>query len=411
MSRFDSRLRQVLLQSPPRQPRPPNRIFPQPLKVGLLGPFSGLLTFSSEHFRAAPSDVEIHLFDVAHEGMRAEFLEPIVAGYVGFDERDAHELVANAVNDANLDLLLVIGLGARPQELISLIDTPCIGYLCTGTDILHHNGIDFHVFCQPQADYFLRDDRLFCAMSRSFFGNERVYEGALVLDASGLNGSEGRAWRDREPLIAFHGSLYKLAAREFIETMCRLVADNDDVEFVYMGPAGGDELSRIEVATRRFGVASRFHYLGSYSRVRTGSESFAGQAGWQRMCQVLSRARLAPDPWPVGGSSSRMEAYMLGTPTAHMRVRFDSECWGRRQHALVELPLLLVPEASVTTISAYIDLCNRCLRDEPFAQDLVAQQLAVAAAAVDGRAYWQQILRLYRRWREDVGLDRAREHS
>src|SRR5207249_546271 len=115
-------------------------------------------------------------------------------------------------------------------------------------------------------------------------------------------------------------------------------------------------------------------YEGSFSGLR-GSDGHIDDPGWKRLVSLLGRARLSPDPWPVGGGSSRVESYLLGTPCVHMGVRFDPASWGRPQYSECEVPALLIPSGTAYSWDEYRSLCKKCLYDKAFADALVAEQM------------------------------------
>ncbi len=410
LSRFRSRLQRAVAGATATPPRPPSPVDGQRLRIGLVGHFSGLLTFSREHFMQAPDDVEIAVFDLEYEGRRAEYLAGAIARYVpldapqgkGYERRLAR--AAAEIDAADLDLLLIVLAKQTAYDLLDRVATPCIGYVCTGSEPLHHERVGFHVFCQPEADYFMRDGRLFCGTSRAWFGDPRAYEGFLVYDRRGIDlEAPTTAWAERDQLVFVHGSMYKVASPPFLDIVMGLLREDRGLELALIGKDGGGALDVIFSQARRYGVGGRVHHEGNFSPVRGGPRGEFLDPGWENALGFLRRARLAPDPWPIGGASSRVEAYALGAPTVHMRLRVDQPSWGRPQHALVDLPALLVAEGSATTIPEYRDLCRRCLYDEPFAERLVAAQLEVARRATDGAAYWRQIVELYGRWLSEHG--------
>jgi hypothetical protein len=375
------------------------------LHVGCVGAFSGLLTMAREHFQEAPPDLEITVFDLAYRAHRADYLEGAVAAYHAFEQgpgRPGH--VARAVNGADLDLLFVVR-GPELPELLDRVETPCIVDLCTGSDLLHHPKIDFHVYPQPEADYFVRDGRIFCGTSRARFGDERVIQAPFLYDRRGIDPDARVPWSTREPLILFHGSLYKAASAPFLDTIYGLMEEDAELELVLMGRDDGRALDSIRAQAARVGLGGRVEYAGSFSPRRAAGGSVA-EEGWSRLRGYLDRARLAPDPWPLGGAAARVEAFAAGVPSVHLAVRFDRASWGRRQHSVAEVEALRVPDATAADPDEYRRLCARCLYDESFAERIAGEQAAVCARVTDARAYWDRLVASYRRWARDRGGDR-----
>ncbi len=375
-----------------------------PLRIGCFGRFSGLLSFPERLFAVFPDDAELFIFDIRHRGKFAEYLETSVTYYksVELDNADSYQLqlreVATAINNSELDILINVNWTKEAYDLLDVIETFCIINICTGSDILHHNKVSFQIYCQPEVDYFVQNKHLFCALSRTQFNSQLVYSGYIFYDSRDIENMT--TWTDREPLIIFHGSLYKLASLSFLTCIFNLMQADRELEFVFMGKDNGTALNLVSELASRLGLDARVHYEGEFSAMRD-KEGCILDPGWLKMLTYLKRARLAPNPWPIGGGSSRFESYVAGVPSVHMGVKFDPTSWGRPQHALFELPALLVPEGTATSIEQYEELCRQCLYDEMFAEHLVTEQLKIVRKLGDPGAYWQQIFGFYQDWLEN----------
>jgi hypothetical protein len=402
VSRFITRARRDLYQPEVRAKRSRRARRGQPLRIGAVGPFAGLLSFSApshfapEAFRSTSQPVDPVLFDLTFDGRRASYLERLVSEY-HLLAADAEPVdIAAAIDAAELDVLLLLA-PPKPHEIVDRVDVPCVVHVCTGSDILHNPKVDFHVYVQPEADYFPRDNRMFCGTSRAYFGDEVVYPGFLLYDRRGIDLKAARPWAQREPLIVQHGSLYKAASAPYLDTVFDLLEDDSQLEFVLVGKDDGSALDSIRAHARRRGVEDRVHYEGAFSAVRN-EDGEHDDAGAAKLLDLLGRARLAPDPWPLGGASARAEAYAMGAPTTHMAVSFDRDSWGRRQHSIIEVLALNVPRASATTPEAYRELCRRCLYKGAHADAVQADQLRIAERVTDPSEYWRQIVEFYVDW-------------
>jgi hypothetical protein len=311
--------------------------------------------------------------------------------------------VASAINGASLDLLVNIGDRRESYELIDRLSVPCVANYCTGSDLLHHAGLDFQFHGQPQPDFFVREDRMFSGMTRAAFSPRPVFAITGYYDRRGLDPRAPRPrWSDREPLIVFHGSLYKLAHPAFLGCLFDLLAADSALEFVMVGKDFAGALERILSESARRGLGARVHYEREFSAVRD-ADGNVPDAGWHHLLSLLQRARLAADPWPVGGGSSRFEAYLAGTPSAHMGIRIDRESWGRAQAAVCDILFLNVPRATAFDETGYREIARRCLYDGAFADAVAAEQREVAVRLSDEAAWWTQLRTLYERWARGAG--------
>lgn len=304
-------------------------------------------------------------------------------------------------------MLVNVNAKSDGYELLDAVTTPCIAHYCSTSDLLHHEKIDVQIYWQPEADYLIRGSQLFCCTTERLapFGSVRQVRG--FYDRRGMNPSTVRPWKGREPLIVFHGSLDKLEGREYLTTVFDLLREDKALQFLYVGKDIGTALKNVTQASRKAGVEGQVHYEGEFSPVRN-EEGAIPDDGWLKMLSYLQRARLAPDPWPIGGGSSRFEGYVAGVPSVHMGLRVDRAIWRRRQPSVCEIPLLLVPSGTATTIEEYRRLCRSCLYDEEFADRIIAEQLSIADAASDPQAWWDELLTVYEEWHTRSGACRLR---
>jgi hypothetical protein len=182
-----------------------------------------------------------------------------------------------------------------------------------------------------------------------------------------------------------------------LDCLFKILADDKQLQLVFMGKDDGAALAVIERTARAWSVQGQVHYEGQFDAVRD-ARGDQPDAGWRRMVSHLRRARLACEPWPIGGGSSRLEAYALGVPSTSLRLRFDPGAWGTRQLVIAEVTALHAPTGTVTTVEAYEGTARRCLYDEAFATALVAEQLAIARTLTDTTAWWREVFGYFHEW-------------
>ncbi|MBY0493486.1 MAG: hypothetical protein K2Y23_04675 [Cyanobacteria bacterium] len=369
-------------------------------RVGMVGEFSGLLSFPKELFTRIPDGIDVFIFDRPFRGGSGGFLKPLVAGYcelpAGADQNDA---AARSIDEADLDMLMVIGPKPDAYELLDRVRTRAVMNYCTGSDLMYHERLDFQMHGQPQADYFVRNERMFCGLTM------RPLSDAVVMpieigfyDRRSLPVTAGPSWSDRDPLIVFHGSLHKFARPRVLDAILPLLAEDTSVSLALMGRDIDRSLEAIMTAARARGVESRVHYEGSFSAVRDETAGVA-DPGWTRLVNLLQKARLAPDPFPIGGGSSRFEAYVLGAPSVHLGVRFDDAALGRRQDSACDVLFLNTKKGTAFDVAEYRRLCSACLHDGDFAGALAAEQYAIADSLTDSHAWWIRLRTTCETWR------------
>jgi hypothetical protein len=386
-----------LPQVPVRALAPPSD---RPLRVGLLGNLHLTLGTQRPLFEAVPADaIELHLFDRHAGNPGAAYLAPFAFGYHALEE-DSAESFAEAINLVKPDLLLSLAPRSIAYRMFELIDTPCVVHVCTGSDLMHHPRVAYHIFTQPEFGYGLRNGEVFCQFTGRRFGTAAAFASWLVCDARGFDRGPRRPWREREPLIVWHGSLYKLRADRFLDLIFDLLQANPEVRFEYFGKGPQvDEVSRRAAAR---GMAARVIHRGvaGFARDSRGelqAETFAA------LQDALQRARFWPDSFPIGGGSARFEAYVSGVPSIHMAATADPPAGPYEDGSLLELPWLEARGGVARSRAEFFEMAQRCLRDETFAESIVASQDAVAAAVSDARAWWRHMRTCYDTWRQTAG--------
>jgi hypothetical protein len=394
-SRFLSRVRREMRRAPRLPPRS-GSAQRTPLRIGIIGRFAGLLGFPAALFEARPAQVHLTLFDAPYAGRRADYLRSRAEAYVPVEldgrGQDTH-LTADAIAAADLDLLVNVNAKPDAHDLLDVARTACVANYCSGSDFLHHPRVDIELLWQLQPSNEIRNSRLWCTDANVPVGDTFVYQISGLYDRRGLNPHPVRPWSAREPLIVSHGSLYKFAVPEFLSCMLDVLERDPKVEWVLVGKDDGRALAAITTAAGGRRLSSRVHYQGEFSSLRN-ADGVVDDPRWKIVEELLRRARLAPDPFPVGSGSARFEAYLLGAPSPHM----SSTGVGSRQLASCELPVLSVPAGTADTIDGYRDLCLRCLSDATLAAAVQDAQLAAAERASDPVRWWNELANAYYAW-------------
>jgi hypothetical protein len=391
--------------NPPRiMSKSPTCISDRPMRVGIYGYLALTLLTQEPLFRCIPKEIELFVFDIRCPGKYYEYtamyLEDRAFHYEVFDgDPEKMRFVVDAINSANLDLVINVNYNLAAFQMVDQIDTPCIVHLCSGSDIFHHDKVDFQLHPQPQYDYFIRNHHIFCTSSRSYLSNQWVYSTEIAYDTRDLDSQDVPSWSERQPLIFWHGSLYKLASRAFLESVFRLVADDANLQFVFMGrdDQGKKGLTYILQHANRWKVSGRVHYEGWAQHGRDNLGNVTGE--WEMIKRYLLQARLWPNSYPVGGGFARVEAYAAGAPSVHMGVISDESAWNRPQWSYVEGPSLLVTTGTAFNPVDYQTICRRCLYEESFANSLAREQRVVARRNSKGQAFWRGLIESYDDWR------------
>lgn len=393
IARFVWRVKRRLAGNP--RPRKRSATAREPVRIGLLANLATTLTFSPPFFRQPPDGVELLAFDLGGRGRSAGYLDGLATGYAAFDAADT-DGIAEMVEKAKLDLLLFDVYKADLDAILDRVTVPCIVDVCTTVNLRFHRSVSFHLYCLQQADYLVRNQRLFCATSESTFDRRTMYPGALLFDRRNLDPSNRRPWKEREPLIIYHGKLYKLSA-SYLNTVLQLLAEDNKLQLVVMGRDDG-HIERIRATADARGVANQLHYEGEF-RVARDEKGEVNDPSWLHLSDLLSRARLAPDPWPLAGAYSRIEAYAAGAPVVHMGIRSDAASWRRPQLAVTaDHPALEIRDATAYSVEDYLALARKALYDESFADAVAQEQAQRAIELTDGARFWAQIMTCYRNW-------------
>ena len=148
----------------------------------------------------------------------------------------------------------------------------------------------------------------------------------------------------------------------------------------------GPQIPTLPGAPPRRNLADRVVHRG-VAGLRVTNAASCGARRLRHLRDTLSRARVWPDSFPIGGGSARFEAYVSGVPSVHMAPTADPPKGPYEEGSLLELPWL---EAR----NGVAQLTRRVRRDDgavpasirPSPNRLVGAQDAVAAAVRDATA-------------------------
>jgi hypothetical protein len=373
------------------------------LRIGVIGAFRGLLSFPAELFRRAPSDVEVVAFDIPYRGRGASFLEPYVSAYapVLADEpmmsASAIERAARRILEHDCDVLLNVNEKLPAYDLIDALDHSRITHYCNGSEPLYHDKVQLQFYPQPEADYFVRNQRLFCTTTRTDFCRSWFVPIAPYYDLRTIDAGAAPGWQPREPLVTFHGSLYKLASPGYLEVLFRLLSEDRALSFRFMGKDNGSALAYILDCARRWNLGDRVSYEGEFQSDRD-ADGEVSDPGWIRMQTLLRRARLQANPWPLGGGSSRVEAYACGVPCIALRTSFEERHWNAPQPVVCDVPAIHALSGTALDAEDYLDRCRRCLYDEAWFDRVAAEQQSVLRTLTDPARWWLDVIDAYRTW-------------
>jgi hypothetical protein len=368
------------------------------LRVAMCGHYSAALPFGTAFFAAVPGDIELAVFDISWHGIWAGWLAGSNHHYVRVDGSTEHWAdTARRINAFAPDVLCV-NISKPDLRLFAAIDAPCVANWNGGSVPFHGQLVDFELYPQYQRNYALADRRLVHLRTGVPIPDTVAYpcfwpydprEGALdgVLPAA-----------RRGPDIFFHGSLYKLVDRNYLDLVFRVMADIPAARLRFMAKRGAhDDLDPLFERARARGVADRVEYLEAYDNVR-GIDGAVADEGWQLCRRELARARLWLGTFPGVGASARVEAYQSGAPVVQMGFPPDWTRSGVPIHNAWELPHLRVEIGTATNPADYEILMRRVLLDDAFAQQVADAQYARLPEILDQGRIWRDFRVAYADW-------------
>jgi len=372
-----------------------------PLRIGLVGEMAAATARSPSIITGFPEEHTFFLFDLAWNGSFGKIANTkamhVERHDLAGDYLRSVERLAQSINASELDMVLLANYYPQVKSHISdRIDTPCIINFTMGSAISFHPKVDFTMYAQPRKDFYLRGNRLFSEYTQRPLRGELCYPEVHIYDDRGIRPEDNPPWEKREPLIAFCGRLAQLDSPLFLECLAEILKTDRTYRFAFIG--GGDNLQKIIDHFHGHNLAGQVEYLGQVPLVPHTDDVWR-----EHILTLLRRARLAPNPWPRGGGSARVEAYLAGTPTVHLGMVNDGlNLLDTRKQTVVDLPALQVPSGTAWSIPEYKALCLRCLTDPDFARQVVDEQYILGRRAVDGAAWWGEVLNCYHRWQEDI---------
>lgn len=383
-----------------RAPRRPRRATGGgALRVATYGQFSGALSFGPKFFSAVPNNIELTIVDVSWRGVWADALAGLVHRYIRLeDSADGALDAAEKVNALDLDVFCNIRTKSDPRFLAAL-DAPCVVNWMGGSVPIHGDVFDFQLCAQYQRNYILADRRLVHRRTGVPVPDVALYPSVWPYDPREGVVPESTPAARRGQDIFFHGSLYKLADRDYLDLLFRVMADLPSTRLRFMAKRGSrGELALIDDRARAWGVADRVVRLDGYDNMRDRDSGEVSDERWQLCRRELGRARLWLGTYPGVGASARVEAYMAGAPVAQMGFPAGWRDGSAPIHNAWELPHLRVEIGTATTPAAYEALMRRILLDDRFAQSVADAQSEKLPEILDQGGVWRSLRDAYADW-------------
>lgn len=368
------------------------------MRVAVYGSFSGAISFGRAFFAAVPDHIELTVFDVSWRGVWADSLSGLNHRYVrieGFPEGWAE--AARIANSLDLDVFCNVKSKTNPR-LPAALDTACVVNWNAGSAPYYGRLFDFELYPQCQRNYALADRRLVHVKTCVPIPDVVAYPSFWPTDPREGTARDVAPAGRRGPDIFFHGALYKLADRDYLDLLFRVMADMPAARLRFMGKhSSSDELALVFDRARAWGVADRVEHLGGYDNTRDANGNIADDR-WQMCRRELDRARLWLCTFPGIGASARVEAYQSGAPVVQMG--FPPE-WSRGAVPIYnawELPHLRVEIGTATDPAGYEALMRRILLDDGFADAVADAQFARLPEILDQSRVWRDLRSAHADW-------------
>lgn len=385
------------------------------LKIGVIGMFGGITVYSKKFFEGFPDSCELFVFDIQlPNGSHAKWLEDrytnynLIFTYSGKSKsanysksryEEELDISSKLINESKIDILAIMTHGDLVYDIIDLIDTPCIVNVSAGSDVVHHSKVDIELCAQFQYDLYLKNNRLFCAITDKQFVHSKVYKSKFFYDLRGIEYENSLTWNEKENLIVFHGSLYKLGKKELLNAVFSILKSDKNLRFIYIGKNNFDEISLIKKEAEKMDISGQVEYGGEYQLAYDAQGNIIGK-GWERVRDILTKAKVSINPWPIGGGCAVFEAYASGTPCITMAKTATNNI--RRGNYILYaggfLPALHIEQATAYSIKDYMEKCKKCIYNESFAKEIILRQKEIAKEVNDSNRWWNELILNYNDW-------------
>ena len=302
--------------------------------------------------------------------------------------------LTDEINTSKLDILIIANASLEEKnDIATLCNTPCLVSHLMGSEPVYNTKIDFTLYAQANTWSYIKNHRLHSIFTNRPLPAEVCCNLAQHLYERNPSPLPDIPWEQREPLLFFHGRLAQIHSQGYLTLLAGLLENDRNLRFEFLGP--GDAKPVLQFFANR-GLAGQVKYLGVIDKALYQTGDFH-----EKIYSTLMRARLEPNPWPLGGGISRIEAYQAGTPTVHLRMNHHRD-WVTGA-SWVDLPDIEIPSATADTVEEYQLLCQKCLYDKEFAAKIRQEQHRVANRVVDAEAWWDRVIVLYREWLTRTG--------
>lgn len=374
-------------------------------RLGIIGSLSNSQLFSSTFWDNFPeTGIDLFLYEFLPNGFssnlslkkfkyrvfRATYFSKVFDKVFkdGFD----YNLVSKSINDDKIDFLFVSieTLGKFTYgKLFNLINQSTkIMVMNPGSFPYFHPKISIQSQGQLYPLWKVVDSKLY------FHDGRKIDDYKFVDDVFSYDKRDLKIdYQVREKhnnFIFVHGNLRKLLNPEFLDIVSKILKNDRDRKFVFMGFESPKNLKKIKMFFKKNKLSSQVEYLGNF-RQKKDENGMINDPNWKLCKKLLKKSAVFLNPFPMGAGSSRMEAFASGIPVIDLIVDDNNlkETYKNRDYVYRKIDK---KQGSSCSKKEYYELAEEVFKNKKLRKNIIHEQYKIVSEYMDEKVFWHKIL-------------------
>lgn len=297
------------------------------MRLGFIGCFSGLLSFTEDLFKKYPKEsLDLYLYDEGYNNIYMKQYSDFSNYYQISQSTDIFSSYENLVKQIEIDSLnYLIIINRDKLYYLNMINEIKINFpelkilaINTGGHLTFNNKIQIQGVGQINNGYILSKNKLRDLKGNLVFNSIDVHDDLFHYDISDIKMiSNEKNKKLSNKSMVFTGSFYKLSHPIFLNVCKEILSRDNNYKFFFYGKGDKLILNKIMNFFEKNGLDGQVFYKGIYTKLKNENGKYVDDS-WEEAKKIIANASVFLNSFPIGGASATMEAFALNIPVLTM---------------------------------------------------------------------------------------------
>ena len=276
------------------------------------------------------------------------------------------ENLSSRINKINADLL-IFNVGANLIDIIDQINTKKIISINKTSLFVPHSKIDLQTFQQPPWPYRIRKNKIYNFKTKKII-NVNVTDKIFVYSKKNIKIKKTN-YKNKN-IILWYGNLKKLADKNFIDSISRILLKYKHLNFYFFGT----NKIYLNIIYKYFKLnnVKNFKYLGVFSYIYKSKNSIvSGNLGVFK--KIVSKTLLMTNTFAMHGGRYALEAYEFNIPIINFQLN-DKQWLNNQSKMYYKNESIFLKKSTASNYDEYERLIKKVIDNNEFRNRVIKNQ-------------------------------------